>query len=204
MFLTIRSATKGTFTDKWAKEVDDNFWTWDNVYPAYKKSVHFAPPDLTKIDPSLNITYDPTAFDDNGGPLWVSFGNNQGAYGPSLGAAMEAAGLDRLQDLDTGTLLGYGTSKATIDTRTATRSTAESSFLQKAATAPNSTIKLYPNALVNRITFDANKRATGVDIMSNVATSPELQYHLSANKEVILTAGVVRGGTHYLGMYMYH
>ncbi|KAK8102455.1 choline dehydrogenase [Apiospora sp. TS-2023a] len=184
-------ATEGTFNDKWAKEVDDDFWKWENVYPAYKRSVHFAEPDFTKIDPSLNITFDPTAYDPEGGPLWLSFGNNQGAYGPSLEAAMEASGFEKLQDLDAGKLIGYGTAKANIDTRTATRDTAESSFLQMAARHSN-TIKLYPNALATRITFDANKRATGVDVMSNVATSSELKYHLSANKEVIVTAGVWR------------
>lgn len=184
-------ATEGTFTDKWAKEVDDDFWTWENVYPAYKRSVHFAEPDFTKIDPSLNITFDPTAYDDEGGPLWLSFGNNQGAYGPSLEAAMEASGFERLQDLDAGKLIGYGTAKANIDTRTATRSTSESAFLQMAARGSD-TIKLYPNALATRITFDADKRATGVDVMSNVATSTELNYHLSVNKEVIVTAGVWR------------
>lgn len=185
------SATEGTFTDKWAKEVDDDFWTWENVYPAYKKSIHFAEPDFTKIDPSLNITFDPTAFDDEGGPLWLSYGNNQGAYGPSLEAAMEASGFERLQDLDAGKLLGYGTAKATIDTRTATRSTSESSFLQMAARGSNGKLKIYPNALATRITFDENKKATGVEVMSNVATSTELKYHLSVNKEVIVTAGVV-------------
>ncbi|RYP77348.1 hypothetical protein DL771_001143 [Monosporascus sp. 5C6A] len=104
---------------------------------------------------------------------------------------MEASGFERLQDFDAGKLIGYGTVKATIDTRTATRSTAESSFLQMAVRGSD-TIKLYPNALATRITFDATKKATGVDVMSNVATSTELKYHLSVNKEVIVTAGVWR------------
>ncbi|RDW80306.1 versicolorin B synthase [Coleophoma cylindrospora] len=182
-------ATEGTFDDKWAKEVNDDFWTWANVYPAYKKSMHFAEPDFSKIDPTLNITFDPTAYDAEGGPVWLSFGNNQGLYGPSLEAAMEASGFDRLQDLDAGKLIGFGTAKATLDTRTATRSTAEA-FLQMAA--KGSDIKLYPNALATSIAFDANKKATGVNVMSNVATSTQLTYHLSVNKEVIVTAGVWR------------
>ncbi|RYP51424.1 hypothetical protein DL768_003210 [Monosporascus sp. mg162] len=85
---------------------------------------------------------------------------------------MEASGFERLQDFDAGKLIGYGTVKATIDTHTATPSPAD--------------------ALATRITFDANKKATGVDVMSNVATSTELTYHLSANKEVIMAAGVWR------------
>jgi choline dehydrogenase len=185
-------ATEGTFNEKWSKEVEDDFWSWENVYPAFKRSVHFAPPDFTKIDSSLNITYDPSAFENNDdAPLWVSFGNSQGAYGPSMEAAMEKSGLSHLQDLDTGKLIGFGTAKATIDTRTATRSTAESSFLQMAVTRTNN-LKLYPNALATQITFDANKKATGVNVRSNIATSSSLTYHLTATKEVIVTAGVWR------------
>ncbi|KAI0857767.1 oxidoreductase [Xylaria cubensis] len=53
-------ATAGSH-DLWVNVVKDDFWSWDNVYPFYKKSVNFSPPDYTKIDPTLNITYDETA-----------------------------------------------------------------------------------------------------------------------------------------------
>lgn len=181
------SATVGTF-DQWAEQVSDDFWRWDNVYPAYKKSVTFQPPDYSKIDPSINITYDPSAFSPDGGPLHVSYGNYQGEYGPSLNHALEASGLDLIAGFNSGKLLGYGTAPATIDTRTATRDTSETSFLQEAARLTG--IKIYPQAIARRILFDGQKKATGVEVQSNIATG-NLRFYLSARKEVIVSAGVV-------------
>ena len=181
------SATVGTF-DRWAEQVGDDFWKWDNVYPAYKKSVTFQPPDFTKIDPSIKITYDPSAFSSDGGPLHVSYGNYQGAYGPSLDEALEASGFALIAGFNSGKLFGYGTATATIDTRTATRDSSETSFLQEAA--GRSRIKIYPQALATRILFDGQKKATGVEVQSNIATG-NFKYYLTARKEVILSAGVV-------------
>ncbi|ROT41098.1 alcohol oxidase [Sodiomyces alkalinus F11] len=184
-YMGYHRATVGTF-DQWAELLDDDFWTWDNVYPAYKQSVAFQPPDYTKIDPSFNISYDATAFIPTGGPLHVSYGNHQGAYGPSLSDALAASGLDPIDGFNSGRLIGYGTATATIDTRTATRDSSETSFLQAAARAG---IKIYPQAVVTRILFDEDKKATGVEVQTNVATG-QLKYSLSATKEVILSAGV--------------
>ncbi|KAL2807727.1 hypothetical protein BJX63DRAFT_61587 [Aspergillus granulosus] len=185
-YMGYQRGTIGTF-NQWAEEVGDDFWSWDSVYPAFKKSVTFQPPDYTKIDPSVNISYDPSAFDRrSNGPLHVSYGNYQNPYGPSLGRAMDRSGLRAIRGFNSGRLIGHGTATATIDTRTATRDSSETSFLQEAARRSN--IKIYPNAVVTRIIFDSEKRATGVEVQSNIATGT-LKYTLSANKEVILSAG---------------
>ena len=178
--------TVGTF-DQWAELVSDDFWNWENVYPAYKKSVSFQPPDYTKIDPIYNISYDPSAFDPEGGPLHVSYGNYQGAYGPPLDRALAKSGISPIPGFNSGKLFGYGTATATIDIRTATRDSSETAFLQQAAGV--SGLKIYPESLVTRILFDGQK-ATGVEIKSNIATG-DFRYHLTAKKEVIVSAGVV-------------
>ncbi|MCJ1356957.1 MAG: hypothetical protein MMC33_006953 [Icmadophila ericetorum] len=177
----------GSF-DKWAAQVDDDFWTWDNVYPAYKKSCDFQPPDYSKINPSEKITWDPSAFSSDGGPLHVSYGNYFGPSGPALQAAMEGAGMKPIRGLNSGKLIGYGTMTAAIDIRTATRDTSESSFLQAGARGSNN-LKIYPDTLVKRVTFDDKKRATGVDVQINSANA-DLKFHLTAKKEVIVSAGV--------------
>lgn len=178
--------TEGTF-DQWAQTVKDDFWKWKNVYPAYKKSVSFQEPDYSKIGPGFKIDYDPSAFDPKGGPLHVSYGNYQGAYGPSLNAAMEASGIKAIPGFNSGKLIGRGAATATIDQRTATRDSSETSFLQEAAL--KSGIKIYPNAVVTKILFDGKKKATGVEVMANIATG-KFKWNLSARKEVILSAGV--------------
>jgi choline dehydrogenase len=158
------------------------------VYPFYKKSCHFTPPNYDKIDPSLNITYDPGAFQAGGGPLEVSYGNYQGPYGPPIEASLDRLGFRKLPGLNSGRLIGYGTSTATIDTNEATRSSSETSFLQLAAA--RSSIKIYPSTLGSKILFDANNRATGVLVQTNSLTS-RFTYGLTARREVIVSAGTV-------------
>lgn len=184
----ISRPTKGAL-DWWAKTVGDDYWTWDNVFPFYKKSCQYSPPDYTRIDKTLNISQDANAFDSAGGPLHVSFGNFQGPFGPSLEQALDRLGFTSLPGLSSGDLLnGYGTILAGIDPTTATRSSSETSFLQ--AAAGKSALTIYPNTLAKRILFDSNKKATGVLVQGNILNSP-LEYQLSASKEVILSGGVV-------------
>jgi len=178
--------TVGTF-DQWAELTGDSFWKWRNVYPAFKKSVSFQPPDYTKIDPSFQIDYDPRAFSPSGGPLHVSYGNYQGEYGIELGEALRKSGFPAISGFNSGNLLGYGTATATIDARFAVRDSSETSFLQAAAVA--SDIKIYPQTLVSKVLFDENKKAIGVQVHSNQVAGA-LDYVLKARKEVILSAGV--------------
>lgn len=159
------------------------------MYPFYKKSCTFSPPDYSRIDPSLNISYDPSAFEPNGGPLNVSFGNYQGPYGPYLKSALARMGFKAVPGLSSGELIGYGDSTIAVDPRTATRSSSETSFLQQAARL-SSTLTIYPNALAKKILFDANKKATGVRVQGNIFNN-NLEYDISAKKEVIVSGGVV-------------
>lgn len=101
---------------------------------------------------------------------------------------MRGVGLSPIRGLNSGKLIGYGTMTATVDIRTATRDSSETSFLQTAAQR-SSKLKIYPSTLVKRITFDAQKRATGIDAQANLA-NVKLGFHLSARKEVIVSAGV--------------
>lgn len=173
---------------KWAAQVRDNFWTWDNVYPGYKKSCTFRLPGYTKIDPSQKITYDTSAFSNDGGPLHVSYGNYFGPSGTPLQAATRGAGFGAISGLNSGKLIGYGTMTAAIDIRTATRDSSETSLLQMGA-HDSSNLKIYPGTLVKRVTFDGQKRAKGLDVQASLA-NVKLDFHLSAKKEVILSAGV--------------
>lgn len=180
-----RSPTIGTL-DRWANDVEDDFWLWNNSFPAYKKSVTFQPPDFDKIGHDFNITWDPTAFTDGEGPLHVSYGNYFGPLGPYLQTAMDASGLKALNGCQSGSLIGYCTLAATINIDTVTRDSSESSFLQYAA-RKSPGLKIYPQTMVKRVLFD-NKRAAGVEVQLNSINS-KLRYHLNARKEVILSAG---------------
>lgn len=86
-------------------------------------------------------------------------------------------------DHNSGSLMGYayGTFTQSPD---GVRSTAESSFLAKAFEATSLTA--YIQTQVTKILFDADKKATGVQV-----STQGLPYTLSARKEVILSAGAV-------------
>ncbi|KAI4117404.1 MAG: hypothetical protein LQ341_007667, partial [Variospora aurantia] len=97
-----------------------NFWTWGrDVYAAYKKNRAFQPPDYTKIEISQEITYDPSVFDNNGGPLHVPYGSYFGPSETPLQATMRGTGLNPISGLKSWKLIGYGTMAATVDIRTA-------------------------------------------------------------------------------------
>ncbi len=150
-------------------------------------STNFTPPNYNKIDPAFNISYDAAAFSPAGGPLQVSYGNNQAEYFNEISGAFERLGFPQIAGLNSGTLLGYSTCTATIDPEGATRSSSETSYLQ--AAMRNSTIRIYPSTLGKRILFDSNKKATGVVVEST--EQQRATFTLSARREVIVSAGAV-------------
>jgi choline dehydrogenase len=184
--LTWNRPTVGSL-DQWADIVGDPAWSWDNIYPFFKRSCNFTPPNFEKIDPSINITYDEDSFIREAGPLQVSYGNYQYTYATPLAQGLETLGFPFLPGLNSGRQIGYASSTAAIDTRTATRSSSETSFLQSAAM--NTSIKIYPHTLAKQILFDNNKRAAGVLVQ---ATSlHNFTWTISANNEVIVSSGTV-------------
>lgn len=159
------------------------------MLPAYRKSATLQPPDYTKIDPAADIHFDESDFNADGGPLHVSYSNYAGPYGPALRDALNRVGIEDIGGFNGGKLIGHGSMTCAVDTRTATRDSSETSFLQ--AAARGSDIKIYPNTLARRILFDDSKKATGVEVQPNSLTASSLVYQLTARKEVILSAGVV-------------
>ena len=122
----------------------------------------------------------------------MSYGNYQYSFGGPLSRGLEKLGFPALTGINSGKLIGYSAATSSVDARTATRSSSETSFLQRAA--ENTHIQIYPNALAKSIAFDANKRATGV-VVQAASSLQDFTYTLSADKEVILSAGAVRTST---------
>ena len=173
---------------KWADEVGDQSYTWDNFLPFYLKSCNY-----TSYNPALyNSTIFPQApgtFDPAGGPLEVSFSNYADAFGTWAQKAFTGVGMHILNGgLNAGVLNGSAYSTLTIDPRNGYRSSSESSFLQAAlqnGTAP----MIYKNSLARKILFNGTA-ATGVLVTTAGPYGiPPLNYTLTARKEVIVSAG---------------
>lgn len=101
-----------------------------------------------------------------------------------LGLAFEELGLKELPSLLSGNLLGWSWLSLTLDPLTQTRSSSEA-FLREAL-VETTNLAVYKSTLAKKILFD-NAEATGVSVDSG-----GIDYEISARKEVILSAGVVR------------
>jgi choline dehydrogenase len=86
--------------------------------------------------------------------------------------------------LNSGDLSGSAWCTDTIRPETVTRSSSQSSYLRQAIEDPNTSIVVYPHTQATKILFDTDNNANAVAI-----STAGLAYTISANKEVILSAG---------------
>lgn len=172
-------ATVG-YHDKWAELVGDESYGFNEVLPYFKQSTHHNLPDNAKrATPNATVTYNSCVFGD--GPIEISYSNH---VDPPL--TWIAAGL---QELDmpispdgqcSGHLAGYGAWNAATMTADAKRSSGQD-YLVHAIKTTN--LMAYPHTQVTKILFDSG-RATGVTVKT-----AGIDYTISANKEVIVSAG---------------
>ncbi|KAI4718601.1 putative choline dehydrogenase [Aureobasidium sp. EXF-10727] len=183
-YMVYNRGTIGAFA-KWADQVGDARWEWDNVYPYYLKSAHYTPANtfLRAANSSLGTVDETTSFKKQGGPLQVSLPNYAQPWSSFLPGGLEELGVRFLnQGINAGVLDGYASITLTIDPADETRSSSETSFLRTALA--DTDLVVYTHALAKRILFDADKRATGV--LVDVAG---MHFQVNATREIILSAG---------------
>ena len=184
-----RRGTKGSY-QKWADQVGDQSWTFENILPYFKKSVSFTPPNVKSLGPNADVNYDPAVFSPSGGPLHVSYSNYYQPLSSGLIKGMKAIGLANIPGINSGNLIGYAHGTATIDPQAETRSSSETSFLQEALAKTN--LQVYQHTLARNIIFSPNKTATGVNVTTgSFPSTGSRTYVLNAKKEVIVSAGAV-------------
>ncbi|KAK6852041.1 gmc oxidoreductase protein [Apiospora arundinis] len=179
--------TKSSY-QRLADLVGDQDWTFDNLLKYFKKSCRLIPPNLEKRNnTNVTVTYDPTVFDPNGGPLHVSWNNWVDPALTVMSKAVEEAGLSpSSKGFSSGELVGHGAwIPSTINPGNAHRSSSESSFLRNAIQG-GGTLVVYTHTQARRIRFERSSppRAIGVEVETR-----GLQYSLNAAKEVIISAG---------------
>lgn len=172
---------------KWADDVRDQSYTWDNFLPFYQKSCNYTPYDPTLYNSTI-FPQPSGVFDSSGGPLAVSFSNYADPFGTWAQKGFNGVGMQTQDSLNTGVLNGSAYSTLSIDPRNGYRSSSEASFLQAAllnGTAP----MIYKNSLARQILFNGTT-ATGVLVTTAGSYGiPPLNYTLTAAKEVIVSAG---------------
>lgn len=157
----------------------DQTYTFANLLPFYKKSVHFTPPSVSY--PNSSNTQDLSAFSASGGPLQVSFGGYNDPFATWVQRGLEGVGQEAINGFQSGKLIGSAYYPATIEPIKATRSSSQASYLNSVSN--DASIKVYNNTLAQKILF-RGRTATAVRV-----SSQGLDYTLSARKEIIVSAG---------------
>ena len=175
--------TVGSY-ENWANAVGDDGYLWENFLPWYKKSVNFTAPNMDLRFKNATPEYNAADAGDGLGPLSVTFSHYSQAFGTWALQAYQQMGIPQITGFLSGKLIGSSYVTFTINATNMYRDSSETSFLRVGIEEP--ALKVYPEALVKKINFNRNKKATGVQVETGGRT-----YTLGANKEVILSAGVI-------------
>ena len=147
------------------------------------KSATFSPPSVKRIASTL---YNTDAFQDTGGPLNVSYPNFAQPFSSYMEGALNEINIPTVQDFNSGSLHGCQYASTTIKPTNQTRESSQSSFL-RSARRQGLNLKVLAATTAKKIIFD-NKTATGVIVKGKLGR----RYTLTANREVILSAGAFK------------
>ena len=174
--------TRGTVDSyqKWADDVGDQSYTYDNIQQYFKKSLNFTPPDIAKRGANATPQYDLSTLA-QGGPLDITYSNYAQAIATWFQKGMQAIGILPQNGFTSGHLNGSSWVLATINHTTGFRESSETGFLTPALGRPN--LKVYNGTLAKKILFRGNQ-ATGVQVESEAKI-----FTISAGREVIVSCG---------------
>jgi choline dehydrogenase len=181
-FMVYHRGSEGSYA-KWAEEVGDGSYKYDDFQQYFKKSVTLTPPDNEKRPANVSTVYDADAYSSPGGPVQVGYTNWVATWSTWLEAGLKAVGMERTTGFSSGQLLGYHYSQSTIRASDQTRSTS-CTYIFDADDATQKNLKVYTQTLGRKVLFNGNNTATGVQV-----NSLGIDYKINARKEVIVSAG---------------
>jgi choline dehydrogenase len=183
-YLAFTHASQQNIND-WGALGNDG-WSWDEIFVYYLKSENFTAPSIS-VTNELNLSYIEPKYHGVEGYIHNGF-PHEGASTPFDEAwprTYEALGLGIDADPKDGLALGGYNILTNVNPDTNSRSYSATTYLKAAADRPN--LKVFTNALVNKVVIDQSGAvpiATGVSFTMN-----DIVYTVNANAEVILSAG---------------
>ncbi|CAG7938746.1 unnamed protein product [Penicillium olsonii] len=179
--LIYQRGTKGSYK-AWADMVNDPTFEWENILQYFERSVRFSPPDTSKRLSNATTSYNAKVFSQssNGSSIDVSYLNAVAPFSTWLFKALEAVGIAKVDDFNSGELLGAQYSSSTVSPSSEQRSSADYII----AGSRSSTLRVCAHTLVEKVLFDDDKHAVGVQ-----AAYKNASVTITARKEVILSAG---------------
>ncbi|KAL9602096.1 MAG: hypothetical protein Q9219_002092 [cf. Caloplaca sp. 3 TL-2023] len=178
-YMAYNRGTVGTY-QKWADQVGDQSYTFDNLQKYFRKSLNFTPPDVGKRGANATPQYDVATLN-QGGPLDVTYSNYAQGSSTWVQKGMEAIGILPQNGFTSGSLNGSSWVLATINHTLGIRESSETAFLRPALDRPN--LRVYNQTLAKKIVFNG-KVAKGVQVDQNGRQSS-----ISARREVIVSGG---------------
>ncbi|RMY08615.1 hypothetical protein D0868_04694, partial [Hortaea werneckii] len=181
-YMAYHRATNGSY-DKWAHDVGDSSYTFEQLLPYYERSVNVAfPSNDTRLEnATVNLIAEHTMRMHHKHSLCTYHGLDMPGYSRHcLATHSRLLDSERRIGLDLGSLYGPNYALSTIDPDGAERDSSQTSFLNYAM--PDITV--YPHTLARKIVLGNDSSAEGVAV-----TTSGVNYTLTAQKEVILSAG---------------
>jgi choline dehydrogenase len=172
--------TKGSL-EKWAEDVGDEAYGWDNFQKYYDKSVTFHPADAIKRLGNSTPPLDSAGDRVTSGPVSISYANYVLPFTSWVLKATETMGLKQLPGYLDGDLIGSSWYTQTTDPKTMIRDSSETAYLRPALNRTN--LVIHTSTMALRVMFKG-KQAVGV-----ACNTARKNFTLSARKEVILSAG---------------
>jgi 5'-oxoaverantin cyclase/versicolorin B synthase len=180
--------SKGAY-QKWADHVGDQSYTWENWLPYFKKSVRFSGPSTNGRPDNATAHFDSEAFAEEGGPVNVAYPYWTNAISSWVDKTLEALGFPQANGFSDGNLLGRSYITHTIHPKSRRRETSSTSYLREALMHSDN-INIFTRTMVTKILFDESNKANAVAL-----DTAGFKWKISANKEIILSAGVVSDRT---------
>ncbi|KAI0204039.1 putative choline dehydrogenase [Astrocystis sublimbata] len=163
--------------DRWADEVGDDSWKYDEVAKYYQKAMNFENPTAGARFANATPAYNPDMIA-KGGPVGVTYAQYTWSWASWMATAMQGIGILNTDSFINGALNGSAYNQNTIDHKTGDRVSADRAYLRPYQQRPN--LYVFDNTLAEKIVFDGTK-ATGVQTENST---------LTALREVIISGGV--------------
>jgi choline dehydrogenase len=175
--------TKGSLK-KWAEDVGDEAYRWENFHKFYDKSVVFHPADTTKRLENSTPLHDPAGERARSGPVSISYANYVLPFTSWALKAAEAIGLKQLPGYLDGDLVGSSWHMQTTDPKTMIRDSSETAYLRPVLN--RTSLVVHTSTMALKVLFEGTQ-AVGV-----ACSAAGKQFTLAAKREVIVSAGAIQ------------
>ncbi|KAH7075599.1 hypothetical protein BKA63DRAFT_602967 [Paraphoma chrysanthemicola] len=170
--------------DKWAEDVDDEAYRWENFTKYYDSSTTFNNADMTKRPANSTPPHEPAAQRNITGPVQLSYANYVLPFTSWAMKAAESLGMKQIPGYLGGHLLGSAWHVQTTDPKTMVRDSSETAYLRPALKHPN--LMVHQSTMALKVLFNGTE-AVGVE-----CSADGKRFTLKARNEVILSAGAIQ------------